>query len=103
MVLANKHRRINPKSAAEEAVVREELKKWRQDINYLFSQEQGKRFLRRLFQMSNVYVSNLTTEPSSLLVNEARKSIYLELIRPFLDKETLISVEYESDDKEGKL
>ncbi len=91
-MLMDKQKQLAESQDRKEKLKKEELA-WRKDINEIFGEKVGQRFLIKLVKWSSIFSANVSENANGLLIQEARKSMYLSLIRPYLKKEIKVIVE----------
>lgn len=70
----------------DEAILKEEIEQYTNAVNRLFSSEDGKFFLKKLVMYCGVNSFDKQLNPAKLIEDSGKRKVFLELIRPFLDK-----------------
>lgn len=70
----------------------EQVEEWKTVLNRLFSSPDGQYFLKGLIKYSKIHSFDNPTNPAKLVEDEGKRKVYLELIRPFLDKTILMEI-----------
>ncbi len=75
------------------ALLQHEVAEYQVILKKLLSTPEGKYFLKKLIKFSEIFSFDKEINPAKLVKDSGRKSVYLEMIRPYLDKKTIREVE----------
>lgn len=85
------------KKAAEreksQEVVIENIEEYKQALNMVFSTNEGKLVMKYLLRHSGIFNDDAQLDAAKLVEGKGRKSVYLKMIRPFLDKQLRMELE----------
>ena len=77
----------------QEALLAEEVAEYRMVLNRLFASPDGQFFLKKLIKYCGVYSFDNRVNPTQDVKDAERRKVYLELIRPYLDKTILMEIQ----------
>lgn len=77
----------------QEALLAEEVHQYREVLNRLFASPDGQFFLKKLIKYCGVYSFDNSINPTKDVKDAERRKVYLELIRPYLDKTILMEIQ----------
>ena len=80
------------KKQMQEALLAEEVAEYKLVLNRLFSTPDGQYFLKKIIKYCGVYSFDNSINPTKDVKDAERRKIYLELIRPYLDKTILMEI-----------
>ena len=67
----------------------ESLEKFQRTVNHLFSGNDGKEFLKSFKKVCGVDSMPKDTSPNSLYIEHGKRSVWFELIEPYIDRSIL--------------
>ncbi len=70
------------------AILDEEIAEYKTALNGMAASPNGQYFLKKLIRYCGIYSFDAKIDPAKLVADEARRKVYLELVRPFLEPET---------------
>lgn len=76
----------------QKELLAEEVAEYRLVLNRLFASPDGQYFLKKLIKYCGVYSFDNSINPTKDVKDAERRKIYLELIRPYLDKTILMEI-----------
>lgn len=76
----------------QQAALAEEVAEYKLVLNRLFASQDGQYFLKKLIKWSGVYSFDNSGNPTKDVKDAERRKVYLELIRPYLDKTILMEI-----------
>jgi hypothetical protein len=79
--------------AQKEAVEIENIDEYKKALNGMASSEYGKLFLKTLLKYCNIFEYNNSLDGMKLIENNAKKNLYVYLIRQFLEPEIRRDIE----------
>ncbi len=88
--------KLREQKAAQEAELlklKEEEEDYRNAINRLFSSPDGKYFLNKLKRACGLNLFDKDLNPAKLVMDNGRRAVWFELIRPYIDKAILSELE----------
>lgn len=77
----------------QEELNKEEIKELKKALNQIFTSKPGKLFYKYLVRFCELHTFDVTINPAKLLKDSGKREIYNKLIRPYLDKTTIIELE----------
>lgn len=72
-----------------EAVLKEEEADYRAALNRLASSPDGQYFFNKMIRYCGINTFDKVLNPAKLVENEGKRKVFLELVRPYLNKEIL--------------
>lgn len=86
---------INDRMDADkrDAIIAEEVEEYTKALNGMANSPNGKLFMRKLVRYCGVFAFDQKIDPAKLVADEARRKVYLELVRPYLTNETRMELE----------
>lgn len=76
-----------------EAIMEEDKEDYINAINRIFASEDGQYFLNKLIRYCGINSFDNELNPAKLIEVSGKRKVWLELIRPFLDKTILIELD----------
>ena len=89
----DKIEQLKKKDAEAKQRLEAEREEYKKACQAIFASDSGKFVLKHLIKYCGIYHFDNKAPDGNLAVEKGRRSVYLEAIRPFLDKTTLIEVE----------
>jgi len=80
------------KRERQQALLAEEVREYRLVLNRLFASPDGQFFLKKLIKYCGVNSFDNSINPTKDVKDAERRKVYLELIRPYLDKTILMEI-----------
>ncbi len=77
----------------QQALLAEEIEQYRLSLNRIFSSPDGKLFLKKIVKYCGINTFDTQLNPAKLIEDAGKRKVYLELIRPYLDKTILMELE----------
>jgi hypothetical protein len=81
------------REARREAVTAEEVEEYKRCLEIVFNSPAGLYFAVKLLKYCGIYTYDQNLNPAKMVEDAGKRRVYLELIRPYLSKETLMKVE----------
>lgn len=81
----DKLQREREKQKAAEAIMIENMEEFAKALNDVAGSPSGKLFLRTLIKACGVFIPDLEKDGVTLVENKAKRNLYLQLVRPFLE------------------
>lgn len=78
---------IESRKELKESMTKEQLDAFVRSINGIFSTEFGIHFGKLLIKYCRVFSPDNTANPQQMLEDAGKRKVYLEFIRPYLDKD----------------
>lgn len=78
------------------AILEEEIIEYKMVINRLASTPDGQYFLRKLIKFAGIYSFDNDINPAKMVEDRGKRRAYVELVRPFLETSTRITLESET-------
>lgn len=75
------------------AILEEEKKNWENCLERIAATGDGKYLFKLLIRYCGLHSFNTKIDPAKLVEDEAKRKVYLELFRPYLNKSTLAELE----------
>ena len=75
-------------------LLEEEIQDYSDAVNRLFSSPDGKYFLGKLIKYIGRNSFDKDINPAKMIEDRGKNMVYLELIRPYLDKTVLMEMDY---------
>lgn len=80
--------------ATRQAILEEEMEEFTKVVNRLFSSEDGQHFLNKLLRYAGISSFDKTLNPAKLVEDRGRQSIWFNLVKPFLDKKHISTLDF---------
>ena len=77
----------------QEAIAKESEEDYKNALNGMAATPNGQFVLKQLIRYCGVFAHDDVLNPAKLVEDRGKRSVYLKLIRPYLDKQTLIELE----------
>lgn len=78
------------------AILEEEIQEFSLCLNRVASSPDGQFFLRKMIRYCGIHHDDDKIDPAKLIEDKGRRSVYLKLVRPYLDKSVLSELEKET-------
>lgn len=77
----------------QQEVVIENIKEYQLAINRVFSTNEGKLMAEYMMKFMGLFFDSDQINPAELIKEKGKKSYYLKMIRPYLDKKIRMNIE----------
>jgi len=85
-------RRQEEREKANEIVI-ERIEDYKAALNNIFSSADGKYFAQYLLKFCGIFNDDIQLNPAKLVEDKGKKSVYLKMIRPYLEREVRKEIE----------
>ena len=74
-------------------IVIERMDEYKEALNRIFSMSEGKLLAKYLIKYCGIFNVDSQLNPAKLVEENGKKSVYLKMIRPYLEKEIRMEIE----------
>lgn len=75
------------------AILKEEIEEYKRVLNIVFSSPAGKEFGKYLLRYCGIFTFDKVLNPAKLVEDRGKRAVYLDLIRPYLEKTVKMELE----------